>query len=302
MVEDIEHFDAELCADPLRKPNILEYREVHVEKTGSDNLVSSQIADEIRACSRCTEAPRVRVILRFGCSIAEGLTLGGYRRSLHRYGEAGRIQILQTICFPIRVNGIASSYQIRIGHVGVALRPDIGVPANDWSERRTSLGGYNGTHLPSAQDFGRESGFAANCGNRIDEADDPALRYVEVTQPLGQTVIEVKIIRQRILERVVERHIRTGVLTLRPGVAALKLQAMAQLLCDAGLKPMIPAVVIPKTCTHATDIRIEFRYVRRLGCARVDREQVSGWRQRRKLVVHVVRQIGKMNAPRSHVA
>ena len=60
MVKDIEHFDPELRGDPFGYPEILEDREVHVEKAGSDDFVSSQIADKVRASSRYTEAPGIR--------------------------------------------------------------------------------------------------------------------------------------------------------------------------------------------------------------------------------------------------
>ena len=49
MVENVEHFDAELRADPLGYAKVLEDREVHVEQPWSDDLVSTQVSDEVRA-------------------------------------------------------------------------------------------------------------------------------------------------------------------------------------------------------------------------------------------------------------
>ena len=77
MIEYIEELCAELSAVSLAECESLEYGEIHVEKARAHDLVSPQIADQVRTSPRRTGASRIRGILGSGRSVAKSLTFGG---------------------------------------------------------------------------------------------------------------------------------------------------------------------------------------------------------------------------------
>src|SRR5580704_15988949 len=108
-------------------------------------------------------------------------------------------------------------------------------------------------------------------------------------------MVKVEVVWERILERVVKCHVRTRVLALGPGIAALELQSMAQILGDPRLQPVIPPVIVPKPSAHTADQGIQFP-------DGSGGEQITSRRQCRHLVVDVVWQVWEMNAPRSDIS
>lgn len=201
MIENIEHFQAELDVEVLRNSadmGVLKDGEVQAGHTRADQNIAAGIAAQVEALQRggidrAAEARRRGVAIR----TPKRRVGGGW------YGEALRLDVVGRVAGIGKRCATWAPEAIRVGKIVAAQRVG-GIAAGSPSRREGNAvaNGEDGAKLPTVGNPARGAGQGLGRGDVPSAVDDQRAPDVEVGGPTGQSHIEPVQAGDRITEGV----------------------------------------------------------------------------------------------------